>query len=68
MSRAIDCDIHAPEAGEVVMEVIETGDVLEDFLCTTRPVMEHAGILVSPAPPPGDWMPAGYRSAHRSRH
>jgi len=68
MSRATTCDTTAPEAEEIVMEVIETADVLGDFLCTTRPVMEDAGILVSPGELAGDEVPVGYRSACWSRH
>ncbi|HEY5781096.1 MAG TPA: hypothetical protein VIT66_04380 [Lysobacter sp.] len=72
MSRATTGNTTAPEAEgvvvEIVMEVIETADVLGGFLCTTRPVTEDAGILVSPAQPSGDEVPAGYRSAYWSRH
>lgn len=68
MSRATTCDTTAPEAEEIVMEVIETADVLGDFLCTIRPVMEDAGILVSPEEPPDDEVSVGYRSAYWSRH
>lgn len=68
MSRATTCDTTAPEAEEIVMEVIETADVPGDLLCTTRPVTEDAGILVSPGEPSGDEVSAGYRSAYWSRH
>ena len=68
MSRATSLDTIAPDAGEIVMEVIETGDVLGDFLCTIRPVMEDAGILVSPAEPLGDEVSVGYRSARWHWH
>ena len=69
MSRADTRDTTAPEVEEVAIEVIETADVLGGSLCTTRPVMEDAGIFVSPAQPSGDdEVSAGYRSAYWSRH
>lgn len=68
MSRATTCDTTEPEAVEIVMEVIETTDVLGDFLCAIRPVVEDAGILVSPAQPSGDEVSVGYRSAYWYRH
>ena len=68
MSRAATRDTTAPEVAEVAIEVIEAADVLGDFLCTPRTVVEDAGILVSPAQPSGDEVSAGYRSAYWSRH
>ncbi|MBF6024594.1 hypothetical protein [Lysobacter niastensis] len=69
MSRAIHHDhVVAHDAHEVVMEVIESPDVLEDFLCVPMPVAEHAGILVPPPARERDEMPAEQRSVYRFWH
>ena len=67
MSRAIHHTRVAHDAHEVAMEVIESPDVLEDFLCVP-PVAEDAVILVSPPAVERDEVSAGQRSARRSWH
>lgn len=73
MSRATTCDISLPATAGIVIDIIETedvlgADVLGEFVCTIPSVMDGAGNLVTPAQPSGDEVSAGYRSAYCSRH